>query len=313
MYNDEYKIASKYANSMRSFVESLEQEYEERNTIKTENHRLFSEEADMVFEETSRHNDIRHRYHTFSETIRNSLVVECLYKLYSESVSDDIKADPANRSVMRAIVNDYVQENGYNEVLNTMKTASNVMSEYSLVIMENVKSILESIDKQDPNTFAITPEMRDEFFNQLNYSDSEEISKAINARVSDAMHDFVTANTKDREDIEEALKQAREKIAETPEEDTELREFYEMKAKRKASEIRNAPKGVLHSMISTMCESILKKPEENREFLNEGHLDMDKIVSRVSLMYTFMEMLNTANLEKIDEVFIENVLVGLSK
>ena len=194
-----------------------------------------------------------------------------------------------------------------------MKTASVATSSMYNTINETATRIFESVDKDNPETFAIKPEMKDEFFKQLDYSDSAAISDAINRRVSDAMQDFVSANTKDHEDITAALQKAQEKIAEVPEEDVELREMYEINAKRAVTEVRNRPKGVVHSMVVAMSESVMKHPEMHDEFMFEGHLDMKKIVSRTSLMYTFMEMLNTSRIDIIDEVYIENIIKGLSE
>lgn len=313
IYDNDLKVSSKYANSTKRFIDSIISNYNESNVPEKSIDKRLNEDAKMVLENTVRRDNALNRYHSFAQTIRNVLVTEALYSVYKDSVSDDLKDDPTNVTVMRSIVNQYVQDNGYDKVLDNMKTASVAMSEMYNVITKCSKSILESVDKTNPDTFVITPDMKDEFFNQLNYSDNEEISKAINNRVSDAMQDFITANTKDHEDIEQALNQAQENIEKSPEEDVELKEFYEMKGRRKVSEIRNAPKGLLHGMVSAMCESVIKHKELHNEFMTEGHLNMDKIVSRVSLMYTFLETLNTTNIETIDECYIESLIKDLKK
>ena len=312
MYDNDFKVSAKYARSTKSVVEAAINNFEESQKVETPKYKTaFSEEASDVITSTMRRESVLSRYHSFSETVRSSLVVESLYKLFKESVSDDIKDDRANLSVMRAITSQYVHENGYDDILNRMKTGSVYLSELYNTITNSAKMITESVDKDDPNTFTIKPEMKDEFFKSLDYSDSSEITKEIQDRVKDAMTDFVTANTKDHEDIQDALDKAQEKIKEVPEEDTELRESYEFQAKRKISSIRNAPKSVFHTMVTSMCENVLKHQDTLCEFMYEGHLDIDKIVTRTSLMYTFMEMLNTARIDKVDNVFIESMINDL--
>ena len=314
MYGENFTVSDRYKKSTATFINALTENYAADNAVKKSKYEQpFSEEAGMVVESVYRRDANLNRYHSFVETVKNSLVVEALYKVYSESVDESIKEDASNRVVMRSIVNEYVQEAGYDNILRTMKTASATMSEMYNVITKTAKSILEACDKTNPDTFIITPEMKDEFFKSLDYSNSEEISKAINDRVSNAMQDFVTANTKDHEDITTALKQAQEKIAEVPEGDESLKEFYEMKGKRQASEIRNAPKGVFHGMVSAMCESVLKHDGMQREFMTEGHLNMDKITSRVSLMYSFLETLNTARIDNINEAYLTDIIINLKK
>lgn len=316
MYDIDFKISSRYANSTKAFVNAAIESYNEsvaNNSIIEKPSRPYKNEANMMMENKIYRDSISNRYHSFSETVRSALVVESLYKLFKESVNEDIKNDNVNLSIMRSIVSEYVHENDYNEIMNRMKTASAYMSELHNIITDNVKSILEAVDKDDPSTFVITPEMKDEFFKQLDYSDSEAISDAIKTRVTDSIQDFVTANTKDHEDITAALQQAQEKIDNVSDDEVEVKECYEMQAKRKTSEIRNRPKNIFHAMVSSMCESVIKHQDAYSEFMTEGHLNVEKIITRTSLMYTFMEMLNTARIDKVDNVFIESVINNLKK
>ena len=311
MYGNNFNISEKRANATRAFVEAAIKTYETANNIEKPKYSTkFQEDANMVIEGAMRKEGVLNRYRSFVETVKSSLVVESLYNIFEHSI-DPMKRDLTNTSIMRAMVSQYVSENGYTRILDKMKSGSVALSEMYNIINSTAAKILESVDKDDPNTFVITPAMKDEFYKSLDYSDSEAISDAIKDRVSDAMNDFITANTKDHENIESALKAAQDKIEKTPEEEKELRESYEIQAKRKTFEIRNSPKNVLHSMISAMCENVLKDQKSNAEFMNEGHLDIDKIVSRTSLMYTFMEMLNTSRLEKIDGPYIESVIMDL--
>ena len=311
MYDNDFKISTRRANSTKAFVESAINLYEAKNKVENPEYQTkFQKDANMVLEHTMNKERLLNRYRSFVETVKNSLVVECLYNIFEHAVQENQK-DLTNTAIMRAMVSQYVKENGYDNILEKMKSGSVALSEMHNMITDHAKKIIESVDKEDPNTFVITPKMKDEFFKSLDYSDSQAISDAIKDRVSTAMDDFVTANTKDHEDISSALQQAQDKIDKVPEDDKELQESYQIQAKRKISEIRNSSKGVLHSMISAMCESVLKDQDQYSEFMREGHLDIDKIVTRTSLMYTFMEMLNTARIEKVDAAFIESVISDL--
>lgn len=311
MYGNDFSISDKRANATKAFVEAAIKTYETANKVETPKYATkFQEEANMVLEGAARKQGVLNRYRSFVETVKSSLVVESLYRILEGSL-DRNQRDLTNTSILRAMTSQYVTENGYENILSKMSNRSVALSEIHNIITSTSSKILESVDKNDPTTFVITPEMKDEFYKSLDYSDSEAISDAIKDRVSTAMKDFVTANTKDHEDIEAALKQAQDKLETTPEDAKELRESYEIQAKRKTFEIRNSSKNVLHSMISAMCENVLKDQKANEEFMNEGHLDIDKIVTRTSLMYTFMEMLNTSRLETIDEPYIESVIRDL--
>lgn len=317
MYNEGFKFSERVLRGNRAFTEALINDYNFRNATPASTHTVsaeaFSEESKMVLNGIMRADAIASKYQSFSTTIRNALVVESMYKMLKESMDPEEQNDPTTKSIMRAMVSEYVTENGCFEIMSKMKKATVTTSMIHKAITESATRILEFVDKNDPETFRITPEMRDEFFKQLDYSDSESISDAIHQRVGDAMTSFIDANKKDHEDISNVLQQAQEKIGDTEPENNELRESYTYMANGKANEIRNRPKGVFHAMVHAMCESVMRHKDMHDEFMSEGKLDMPKIVSRTKIMYTFMEMLNTSRLATVDEAFIEGVIADLNK
>ena len=315
MYNENITMPQSRIKNTKMFVEAAKAAYEAKNKPEVEK----KSETEKIRENMNnihmQIDSVHKRYRTFSETVRTSLVTEALYSLYSKSVNQSVLEDADSRSVMRNIVTSYVNEAGYDNILNRMRRASSAMSETYNIVDKYTRKILEEVDKTNPDTFHVEPEDRDEFFKALDKSeDSEEIAAAINDRVSTAMTDFVNANNKDHEDITAALQSAQEKIDNVDPEDVDLKESYEMLGKRKINEIRRSPKNVFHGMVSSMCESILKHPDTNAEFINEdSHIDMDKVVNRVGLMYTFVEMLNTARIETVDKAFLEGVIKDLAQ
>lgn len=313
-YDEDFTISSKCAEKNRKIVAESISRFNESAVTEGKKYRdPFKEEHDMLAKRTVDKMNTNNRFNSFSETVRTVFLTEALYNLFKNSVSESMIKDPSDLSIMRTMVNQYINENTYGDILHKMKSTSVEMSKLYSIVTESVNKVLECVDKTKPETFVISNDMKDEFFKQLDYSNSGEISKAINDRVVAAMDNFVTANTKDHDDIENALQRAQEKIEKAPEEDAELKESYDYMAKRQINSIRNAPKGILHSMISSMCESVYKHPEMQSEFMNEGHLDMDKIIRRTSLMYTFLEMLNTTKLETITESYLEDVIKNLKK
>lgn len=315
MYGDNFKFSDRHIRSTKAYTEALINSYQERNTTSEENkmgsNYVYEAESRMIAEQTNARENIGARLQSFSNSVRHNLLIEALYYIFENSMDHGDK-NTNTSTIMRSIVSEYVNENGYFDIMDRMKKASPTTFMIHKIITESHKNIMESVDKNNPDTFRIAPEMRDEFFKQLNYSDSQAVSDAINQRVADAMTDFVDSNTKDHEDITAVLKQAQEKIGDVEPEDDSLKEAYTRIANGKANDIRNRPKNVLHTMIHSMCESVLKHNELHGEFMTEGKLDVPSIVDRVKVMYTFMEMLNTSKIDVVDEAFINNVIKDLS-
>lgn len=311
MYDENFKISSRYANSTRAFVNAAIENFNEgAKTKPAEDYKVrYQDEADVLIESAISRNNLSNKYKAFSESLKNTLVIEGLYRLFKESVT--IPVDVNDLAVMRAMVGQYVTENGYDNVLRTMKTASAEMSNLHNVIISSTNAFMENVDNNDPSTFVVTPEMKDEFFKKLDYNDLGSVTDAIKDRVSDATKDFIDANVADHKAIEDTLQSIQDKIATIDDENTELKEFYEMKARRQINSIRSGKKNVLHKMIYAMSETVMRNSKEYSEFMEGDHINMDKVVNRTTLMYTFMEMLNTARIAKVDKAFIENVIQDL--
>ena len=313
MYGDNFKFSDRHIRETKAYTEALIDGYQERINTDVEPKRsgyLYENESRMVAEQTSARENISSRLQSFSNSVRHNLLIEAMYHIFKNSV--DCTTDSNSSSIMRSMVSEYVNENGYFNIMHRMKSASPTTFMLHKIVTGAHKAIMESVDKSNPDTFRITPEMRDEFFKQLDYSDSQAVSDAINQRVADAMTDFIDSNTKDHEDITSVLKQAQDKIGDVEPEDDSLKEAYTRIANGKTNDIRNRPKSVLHAMVHSMCESVLKNKELQGEFTTEGKLDVGKIVDRVKIMYTFMEMLNTSKIEVVDEAFIDNAIRDLS-
>ena len=316
MYGDNFKFSDRHVRETKAYTEALINGYQERNNISVEPKRIgyeYEKESRMIAEQTSARENISNRLQSFSNSVRHNLLIEAIYHIFENSMDHDSIKNTDTTTVMRSMVSEYVNENGYFNIMDRMKSASPTTFMLHKIVTGAHKAIMESVDKNNPDTFRITPEMRDEFFKQLDYSDSQAISDAINQRVADAMTDFIDSNTKDHEDITSVLKQAQEKIGDVEPEDDSLKEAYTRMANGKANDIRNRPKTVFHAMVHSMCESVLMHNELHDEFMSEGKLDISKIVDRVGVMYTFMEMLNTSKIEVVDEAFINNVIRDLSK
>ena len=168
MFNSDLKISSKAAKSNKLFVESLINNFEEANAPEAISEGEFlSAEGTMVLENMDARNSILNKYRSFTNTMRNTLLIEAMCKIMNESVTEEVRNDRVSRNIMRAMVSEYVNENGYDNILHRMKTASISTSMLCNTISTTASKILESVDKSDPNTFVITPEMQDDFFKQL--------------------------------------------------------------------------------------------------------------------------------------------------
>ena len=143
--------------------------------------------------------------------------------------------------------------------------------------------------------------------------DTESISDAIRNRVTDAIDDFMVSNREDHDKIMGALELTRDKLEQVKNEPEEVRESYENLSKRYISKVRNRKKGVFESMVSAMCESVMKDDNLKQQFTEGAKLNIPKIVDRIETMYTFIETVNTMKLYDVNEEYMENLIQSLRK
>ena len=86
MYTDnDLSISTRRANMTRSFVESAIKSYKESNSIKETSKNNYNNGA-MVFESVMHKEGIRNRYHSFVESVKSSLVIDCLYNIFENAI-----------------------------------------------------------------------------------------------------------------------------------------------------------------------------------------------------------------------------------
>ena len=254
------------------------------------------------------------RFTSFSESVTNALLGESIYHVFRKAMDESTLAQPGTETIMRALVGDFIKEDAA-KMVNGMRTKSATLSEMYNNIINTKKKILEdsSIDRMDPSTFRITGEVKDEFFENLKGMDTDSISDAIRERVNDAVDEFIEDNKKDHERIMTTLQLTKDKLEEKSDASEEVKESYEAMSRRMIGKIRNRRKGIFESMVSAMCESVMKNPELQEEFAESGKPNTSKIVDRIRTMYTFIETVNTMQLYKIDEEYMQNLIESLRK
>ena len=71
---------------------------------------------------------------------------------------------------------------------------------------------------------------------------------------------------------------------------------------------------VLESMITRLSKAALTDSRLKEMYVQEnGKLDIDSIVEDCTVMYAFLEMLQTSKIQNIDEAYIKNVLDDICK
>lgn len=297
-------------SAIDSYNKNLEAQQEAAKQQNLESKRAFKEN-ECIVQRINSPRERQNRYNSFKESVTAALLGESIYYVFSKSIDQSLLEQTNVTGIMRAMVSDFIKEDA-NSILSAMRTKNVTLSEmYNLITSTRSKMFGEggSVDKDDFSTYRVGPEIKSAFFDQLDKMDISEIQDAIRERVSDSMNEFIEQNKQDHDAIMNCLQATKDKMENTK--DETVKESYQALSRRKIAKIRNRKKCVFESMVDAMCESVMKNDELKEEFTESGKLNVPKIVDRIQIMYTFIETVNTMNLYKVDETYMQDLIESL--
>lgn len=273
---------------------------DEKSTIKENKYQEYNTKIEDMYEKD---NQVVMEYLDFKKSVKEDLFAECMYKIYMPGLRN--VESPRKYQIAKGLVKDYIQENGIDFLLRKCKYGSPLLYEMYELTNRYSDIILEEVDKNNPNTFNIDTELKDNFFDDIDASkDLNTSSSLLRERISTALDDFLMDNVETKGAIEEIIQQTQERIEANK--NTDVRESYNELANRRIMELKERkPKGILESMIYNVSSSSIVNENMRSIYINEnGKLDMDKIVDETCVMYGFLEMLNLCKFENVNEEYL---------
>ena len=316
MYN--HIKAQAHKDYILNLIAETEAKYEKANSSNTytrqelEYQTAVTEAANDVYLKRNKEKETAVKYTSFIEETRKSLLFECIYRLF-DACTDNLGSDTTRRdSIKTNIVTNFINENGSENLINSFRTKSELLSEFYQLIDKYSKIIVEKANKEDEDTFRIEDPTKDNFYEDLDAVNADEAIFTIRNRVMMAMDEFKDQNTEDKLQIKSILQDANERIkaAQTD----ELREAYSIAAKRKKDEIiYNRRRGIFETMVYNVSKSSINNDDMKDLYINEsGSLNMESIVEDTKLLYTFLEVVNTTKMVKVDEAYISNCVANIA-
>ena len=248
-------------------------------------------------------------FRKFSSDVKKSFLAECIYRLFDGSLV--IEESMNNERVKRVMIDRFLEENGVGNLLLQFKHKTLLLSEYSRLVEKYTNLVLESVDKDNEESYTIDSTLKDNFFEELDLTDTDEVIDSIKVRVSDAVADFINSNIIAKSNIEETIRTAQSNIDTAKTE--ELKESYELAAKRKITNQRiNKPTNVFEKFVTEMTKSVMKNDNLKEMYMENNKINMEKIVESCKIMYTFLETVNTAQILNVNEDYIRETLASLA-
>lgn len=299
----------------------LEEQRQLKKSMAENERRRKLEEADRFREEIDNIKLLREakfeNFYEYKNNVKKTLLKEALLNIYKRSMFNPNKREQA---LCEALLGSYIEDVGVDQLLKNMKfSKSGLLVSIYEAEEEAYKDITDGASANDLDSQTIDPEKVSEFWKEIDKSeDVEDATNLIRLRVSNAEEEFVNKNQEDKENVKTILKDTADRVKIAQDDGDEdytnaVKESEERIAKSKIYSIQHeGHRNVFDRMVRNISESVIKNEEIKDEFtLENGRLDMDKIVESARCMYTLLEMVATLNIEDVDAQYIEDTLKSI--
>lgn len=256
-------------------------------------------------------------FYTYKADVKKTLLTEALGRIYKGSIFHITDREAA---LCDSLLGSYIESTGVDTILKNMRfSKSGLLVSIYEAEQEAFDDITKDANAEDVTSQTIDPKAIEDFWNNIDKNnDIDDVTNMIRLRVSNAEEDFVNKNQADKEDIKTILKDTAERVqnakASNDNDYSEAVEESEIRiAKDKIYNIQHESyHNVFDRMVRNISEAVLKDQVIKEQFsLDNGRLDMDKIVESARCMYTLLEMVSSLKIEKVDSEYIEAALKSI--
>lgn len=281
-----------------------------------ENMERMSSKRNRILEQRHVAEQRNKEFNAFTSESKNFLLTESMFYVLRKCLPTNI--DESYLTQGRSIIESFIIEEGSDNLLRRFSTKTLLLSEIGSIVEETHKKVIHGCSGKCADTpFKISNSDMKLFHDRLDNLDTDTVTKQIISRVTKAEEEFVKANIKDKEVLEKLSSDTEEKLnnIKNKDEDTEkaLKQEAVAMYRSKVNSISNRKKGILESIVNRMAKSIVAEESVLESYkLENGKLDMQKIIDTSEVMYTFLEMVNSMKIRDIDNKYLTEVINSIA-
>ena len=261
-------------------------------------------EANEFYEEMANRASLPQKYSNFITSVKEEFVAECIYSIFNESLNVFDRKNKKQEFVKKALVTNFIKEQGVNSLLSKFRTKSVLLSEFALIVDKAVKEVTETTDTYNINSWTVDTDIKNKFTADLEKCNSKEAIITITDRVTDAETEFVNDNIRRKLEIDDILNAKKEKLDSIANKPEDVQEAVAAGFDRKIKAIKNRKVSSIYQAIAeSMTKNALSDEELQKIYIKEGNIDMETLLEDVGVIYTFLESIFTT--EMVDEEYVK--------
>lgn len=261
------------------------------------------DEKSEYYEEMVQRTAVPVQYNKFITSVKEQFLSECIYSVFNESLNIFDKNNKKQELVKHALVKNFIEEQGVDKLLCKFRRQNILLSEFALITDKAVKSVVETTNTYNKNSWTVDSDIKDTFTNDLTNCNTGEAIATITDRVADAETEFINDNTRKKLEIDDILQSKKEKLDAMEDKPEEVKESVSAMYDAKIKSIKNSYISSIYKVIAeSMTKNAITDQELRKQYIHEGNLDMKTVLEDTGILYTFLETVYTT--EMADESYV---------
>ena len=261
------------------------------------------DEKSEYYEEMVQRTAIPVQYNKFITSVKEQFLSECIYSVFNESLNIFDKNNKKQELVKHALDKNFIEEQGVDKLLCKFRRQNILLSEFALITDKAVKSVVETTNIYNKNSWTVDSDIKDTFTNDLTNCNTGEAIATITDRVADAETEFINDNTRKKLEIDDILQSKKEKLDAMEDKPEEVKESVSAMYDAKIKSIKNSYISSIYKVIAeSMTRNAITDQELRKQYIHEGNLDMKTVLEDTGILYTFLETVYTT--EMADESYV---------
>lgn len=303
----------------------LQRDQRRAEALKEQKERKALKESAAIYEAATKRDTLQQKYAHFSENVKVRLLGSAVSDIAVSAMQECNKILgkdfflTENANTLNAITYAFIHENGEaSSIIYNMshRPTTQYLGDLVSTIKKTHKSMLEGVNPMDPDSFHIGDIAMKDYEKHVGETfGHDELVDSIATRVADAIKNFIQQNADDKQKIIDAMTATKQKVDSMKDASDSVKESYTNLGRRYIADIREKKHGLFDEMVRQMCKSVITTENAvlKEEFMEDAHINIGKVVNKIATMYTFIETVNSMQLVKVDEAFINDVLKSIAE
>lgn len=267
---------------------------------------------------------LKERKEQYHHKVLNEMMGTALKAIYISAIQKDHSLTESDIHLAENMVDRFVKEHGGASTMIRSMQGTTYVKDFITGIVEDAAEEAEANATDEEKEFEEVPEEpREEMLDKMEKEDSVDSAvEMIASRIATAEEEFIKKNKEDREKIEAIVADVNQRIEAVKADPTTSDEVKAEEEEDLTQEMtrmirdldyrRSTP--IYEFMMKSIGASIMKDKDLREVYCVEnGKIDMDMAITTGTVLYGFLEFVNTLQLEKIDINYIKDIVTNFNK